>query len=204
MAAHAEHSEAPVVDLPPGVILAPGDTEQTFLESIYFPEIVKGLGNTFKHFFHKSFTIDYDGTDKKNPDKFHIPRAGYRGEHYLKKDEAGHVKCVACFMCAAACPAECIHIEAEATPVEWENRERAPKRFEIDLMRCIYCGMCEQACPCDAIELTQLFDLTGLSRQEMMFDKEKLLSVFDKTVADGTDPVRTHRGPLSISSEPNV
>ena len=56
----------------------------------------------------------------------------------------------------------------------------------------------------DAIELTQLFDLTGLSREEMMFDKEKLLSVFDKTVKDGTDPVRTRRGPLSISSEPKL
>jgi NADH-quinone oxidoreductase subunit I len=62
--------------------------------------------------------------------------------------------------------------------------------------------MCEQACPCDAIELTTLFDLTGLSREEMMFDKEKLLSVFDQTVAAGTDPVRTRRGALSVASEP--
>ena len=62
--------------------------------------------------------------------------------------------------------------------------------------------MCEQACPCDAIELTSLFDLTGLSREEMMFDKEKLLSVFDQTVAAGTDPIRTRSGRLSISSEP--
>jgi NADH-quinone oxidoreductase subunit I len=64
--------------------------------------------------------------------------------------------------------------------------------------------MCEQACPCDAIELTSLYDLTGLSREEMMFDKEKLLSVFDQTVAMGTDPIRTHTGPLSIASEPAV
>ena len=62
--------------------------------------------------------------------------------------------------------------------------------------------MCEEACPCDAIELTSLFDLTGLSREEMMYDKEKLLSVFDQTVQAGTDPVRTKRGRLSIASEP--
>jgi NADH-quinone oxidoreductase subunit I len=76
--------------------------------------------------------------------------------------------------------------------------------FVIDELRCIYCGMCEQACPCDAIELTSLFDLTGLSREEMMFDKEKLLSVFDQTVALGKDPVRTKGGALSCASEPHV
>src|SRR5438045_9201810 len=62
--------------------------------------------------------------------------------------------------------------------------------------------MCEEACPVDAIELTSLADLTGLSREEMMFDKEKLLSVFDQTVPAGTDPVRTKRGRLSVASEP--
>jgi NADH-quinone oxidoreductase subunit I len=76
--------------------------------------------------------------------------------------------------------------------------------FVIDELRCIYCGMCEQACPCDAIELTSMFDLTGLSREEMMFDKEKLLSVFDQTKESAKDPVRTKRGALSIASEPNV
>jgi len=91
-----------------------------------------------------------------------------------------------------------------AAPSPWPDREKYPEMFVIDELRCIYCGMCEQACPCDAIELTSLFDLTGLSREEMMFDKEKLLSVFDETVKMGKDPVRTHRGRLSISSEPAV
>ena len=72
----------------------------------------------------------------------------------------------------------------------------------IDELRCIYCGMCEEACPVDAIELTTLFDLTGASRSEMMFDKEKLLSVYDQT-KDTTDPVRTHRGKLGPCSELN-
>jgi hypothetical protein len=64
--------------------------------------------------------------------------------------------------------------------------------------------MCEEACPVDAIELTTLYDLTGLTRREMLFDKEKLLSVFDETVKAGADPVRTHRGRLGPASEPLV
>jgi NADH-quinone oxidoreductase subunit I len=62
--------------------------------------------------------------------------------------------------------------------------------------------MCEEACPVDAIELTSLYDLTGLSREQMMFDKEKLLSVFDRTSKSGKDPIRTRRGPLGVASEP--
>ena len=86
-------------------------------------------------------------------------------------------------------------------PPEWPDREKYPETFVIDELRCIYCGMCEEACPVDAIELTTLYDLTGLSREEMMFDKEKLLSVFDKTTKAGTDPVRTRAGQLSVASE---
>ena len=91
----------------------------------------------------------------------------------------GRVKCVACFLCATACPAHCIDIVGVESP--WPDREKYPESFTIDELRCIYCGMCEEACPVDAIELTSLFDLTGRSREEMIFDKEKLLSVYDMT-----------------------
>ena len=92
---------------------------------------------------------------------------------------------------------------AAAIPVApWQDREKYPAKFDIDELRCIYCGMCEEACPVDAIELTTLFELTGLSREEMMFDKEKLLSVFDQTTKAGTDPVRTKGGKLGPASEP--
>jgi NADH-quinone oxidoreductase subunit I len=104
-------------------------------------------------------------------------------------------------MCATACPAHCIDIVAAAAPQEWPDREKYPETLVIDELRCIYCGMCEEACPVDAIELTTLYDLTGLSREEMVFDKEKLLSVFDTTTAAGTDPIRTRPGPLSVASE---
>jgi NADH-quinone oxidoreductase subunit I len=166
-----------------------------FLDRLYLPAILQGLGTTLKHMFGKRVTQQFPEERPKLP-------ANYRGVHRLNRDEEGRVKCVACYMCSTACPARCIDIVAAPSP--WPDREKYPEVFVIDELRCIYCGMCEQACPCDAIELTTLFDLTGLSREEMMFDKEKLLSVFDQTVAMGTDPIRTQRGPLSIASEPKV
>ena len=107
-------------------------------------------------------------------------RGYYRGVHRLNRDEENRVRCVACFMCATACPAECIHIEGAEAP--WDDREKYPIKFDIDELRCIYCGMCEEACPVDAIELTPVYDIVGMTRQEMIFDKEKLLAVYDQTV----------------------
>lgn len=163
------------------------------LEKLYLPAIVEGLSTTVRHMFAPRVTQQYPEEHPKLP-------PNYRGVHRLNRDEEGRVKCVACYMCSTACPARCIDIVAAPSP--WPDREKYPETFVIDELRCIYCGMCEQACPCDAIELTSLFDLTGLSRQEMMFDKEKLLSVFDRTVAAGTDPIRTRAGVLSVASEP--
>ena len=99
---------------------------------------------------------------------------------FLNKDDDDRVRCVACFMCATACPANCIHIVADESP--WDDREKYPKQFDIDELRCIYCGMCEEACPCDAIELTPHYEITGLTRQELIFDKAKLLKVYDETI----------------------
>ena len=86
-------------------------------------------------------------------------------------------------------------------PPGWTDREKYPETFVIDELRCIYCGMCEEACPVDAIELTTLYDLTGLSREQMIFDKEKLLSVFDQTTQAGTDAVRTRAGHYGPAAE---
>ena len=82
-----------------------------------------------------------------------------------------------------------LHRYHRCTESPWPDREKYPESFVIDELRCIYCGMCEEACPVDAIELTSLFDLTGRSREEMIFDKEKLLSVYDQTI--DAEPMRS-------------
>src|SRR5437870_1312147 len=167
----------------------------TLFDHLYLPALATGLATTVKHMFGPTVTEQYPEQKPNLP-------PNYRGVHRLNRDPQGRVKCVACYMCATACPAHCIDIVAAPSP--WPDREKYPELFVIDELRCIYCGMCEEACPCDAIELTTLFDLTGLSREEMMFDKEILLSVFDRTVAEGTDPIRTRSGDLSIASEPKT
>ncbi len=141
----------------------------SFLKRSYLVTLIKGLKITFQQMIKPSVTLEY-------PEKRHIPRKGYRGEHRLKKDEHGHAKCTSCFMCATACPAHCITIEAQE--VSWSDapdREKAPKRFDIDMLKCIYCGMCEEACPCDAIELTETFTQVATSRQEKIYDINRLL-----------------------------
>jgi NADH-quinone oxidoreductase subunit I len=152
------------------------------LDKMYLPAIFQGLGITGKHVLQKKITVQFPEEPHVSPDPLK-----YRGVHRLNRDEQGRVKCVACFLCATACPAHCIDIVGVESP--WPDREKYPERFVIDELRCIYCGMCEEACPVDAIELTSLYDLTGRSREEMIFDKEKLLSVFDKT--KDTEPMRS-------------
>ncbi len=170
-------------------------------EALYIPAILDGVAVTVKHMLSgKPITRQYPEVE---PD---IPQ-NYRGVHRLNRDDKGRVKCVACFLCETACPAHCITIKATGTDKDdpnWNDRDKYPASFEIDELRCIYCGMCEEACPVDAIELTTIYDLTGLSREEMIFDKEKLLSVYDETVAKGKDPVRTKRGVLGPASEPMI
>ena len=163
-------------------------------ERLFLPSIFKGLGTTMRHAFQNFgrngknkntlWVVQYP--EEKRDDRPVVDggqfRDYFRGVHRLNKDEDDRVRCVACFMCATACPANCIHIVAEESP--WDDREKYPKQFDIDELRCIYCGMCEEACPCDAIELTPHYEITGLSRQELIFDKTKLLEVYDQTVEE--------------------
>ena len=162
-------------------------------EATFLPAIVEGLKTTARHIIRQEPTTQQFPEEK--PD---LP-LNYRGVHRLNRDDEGRVKCVACFMCATACPAHCIYIDAAAAP--WEDRDKYPEKFVIDELKCIYCGMCEEACPCDAIELTSVYDISGLSREQMLFDREKLLSIYDETIHSGKDPVRTHRGELGVASE---
>ena len=156
-------------------------------EQTYIPQIFGGLAVTTKHIFDVAVRGKY--VTEQYPEEQHIPSANYRGVHRLNKDENGRIKCVACMLCATACPAHCIDIVGATAPETWDDREKYPESFVIDELRCIYCGMCEEACPVDAIELTGLYDLTGMSREQMIYDKTKLLSVFDLT--KDAEPMKT-------------
>ena len=115
---------------------------------------VQGLTTTLGHLFRRKKTV-------QSPEQRHeIPEPLiYRGVHRLNRDEQGRVKCVACFLCATACPAHCIDIVAAESP--WPDRQKYPQSFTIDELRCIFCGMCEEACPVDAIELTSALRSVG-------------------------------------------
>lgn len=171
------------------------EPEMGFWEATFVPSIIEGLKTTIKHVTDRRMvTQEYP---EVKPD---LP-VHYRGVHRLNRDEQDRVKCVACMLCATACPADCIEIEAAPAPAEWTDRDKFPAKFVLDELRCIYCGMCEEACPVDAIELTHIYDLTGTTRGALMYDKDKLLQVYDETRDNPRDPVRTHRGRLGPAAE---
>ncbi|MCX7424964.1 MAG: NADH-quinone oxidoreductase subunit I [Planctomycetia bacterium] len=150
----------------------------------YLPLFLGGLTTTLRHLLGRKVTVQSPEERYSPPDPLI-----YRGVHRLNRDAEGRVKCVACFLCATACPAHCIDIVAAESP--WPDREKYPQTFNIDELRCIFCGMCEEACPVDAIELTSLYDLSGKSREEMIFDKAKLLGIYDMT--KDAEPMRSSR-----------
>jgi NADH-quinone oxidoreductase subunit I len=133
--------------------------------------ILQGLWLTLQNFVRTLFlrqaaTVQFP--EQKRPHS-----ARYRGIHILTQREDGTPKCVACYMCATACPAECIYIEAGERPEK--QIEKYPTRFEIDLLRCVYCGFCVDACPEEAIVMSQENDLVGTSRAELIIDRDRLM-----------------------------
>jgi NADH-quinone oxidoreductase subunit I len=144
----------------------------SLVERLYFPAILQGLRLTLRHMFGERVTLQY-------PDEEHTFPAIYRGVHRLNKDEHGRIKCVACEMCAAACPAHCITIQAQE--VEWDDRDKIPKVFEIDELKCIFCGYCVEACPEDAIHMTQHYRMVARNREDLIFGLDKLLTLYDDT-----------------------
>ena len=147
------------------------EPRQNFLERMYLPAIVSGLGVTIKHFFMKKVTYSYPEVVR--------PRAPvYRGMHVLKRDEAGAERCTACGLCALACPAEAITMTAaERKPGEEAlyREEKYAKVYEINMLRCIYCGFCEEACPKEAIFLTNRLVPSEDLRKNFIYGKDKLL-----------------------------
>jgi NADH-quinone oxidoreductase subunit I len=117
--------------------------EMNWVEKIYLPAIFGGLFITIKHFFRKGATVRY-------PEEKREVSNVYRGRHVLKRDEQGRENCTACGLCAVACPAEAITMDAAERKKGEEHLYREEKyaaKYEINMLRCIFCGLCEEACP---------------------------------------------------------
>ena len=141
-------------------------------QRIYLWQIILGLKRTLSHFyknFKDTSNLEFIEYPEQKP-KDITPR--YRGLHRLLLDEQGELKCVACEMCASACPAKCISIEAS----ERDNaKEKIPVKFDIDLLECVYCGFCVEACPKDAIRMDSgLFVKTGYKREDFLISLSEL------------------------------
>ena len=132
--------------------------------------IVKGLGITLKEMVQPTITEDYPDTPPNFQERF-------RGKHVLQRDEYGLEKCVACFLCAAACPADCIYIEAaeNTEKVRISGGERYASVYNIDYSRCIFCGYCVEACPTDAITHGHGFELASYDTSTLVQRKEDML-----------------------------
>lgn len=134
--------------------------------------LVTGFLNTLRNFFASLFGRRYATLEYPEKKRDVSPR--YRGVHILTQREDGTPKCVACYMCATVCPAECIFIEAAERPEK--TIEKYPTRFEIDLLRCVYCGFCVDACPEEAIIMSRENNLIGGSREELIIGRDQLMA----------------------------
>jgi NADH-quinone oxidoreductase subunit I len=133
-------------------------------------EIIKGLATTLKELGQKPTTVSYPEEKRALPDRF-------RGRHVLHRYENGLERCVGCFLCAGACPADAIYIEAAENSEEQRVSpgERYARVFDVNLLRCIFCGYCQQACPTGAITLENIYELAATRPEDLVYHKEQLL-----------------------------
>jgi NADH dehydrogenase (ubiquinone) Fe-S protein 8 len=135
----------------------------------FFVELLKGLAIVMSHLFKEPATINYPF--EKGPLS---PR--FRGEHALRRYPSGEERCIACKLCESICPAQAITIEAQ----EREDGSRRTTRYDIDMTKCIFCGFCQEACPVDAIVEGPNFEYSTETREELFYNKEKLLQNGDR------------------------
>ena len=161
-----------------------------FGEKIYLTALIKGLWLTFKHAVlslagrargRKTLNSSGLGVTMQYPEQKwddEMPDY-YRGAPALVTDEQGRERCVSCQLCEFICPPKAIKITPSEIPSDdpWAKVEKRPKEFDIDMIRCIYCGMCEEVCPEQAIYLRKDYAITGITREEMVHDKEKLYQI---------------------------
>ena len=143
------------------------------LRSLFLVELATGMALTLRYFFKPKVTLNYP--HEKGPLS---PR--FRGEHALRRYPNGEERCIACKLCEAICPAQAITIEAEPRA----DGSRRATRYDIDMTKCIYCGFCEEACPVDAIVEGPNFEFSTETREELFYNKEKLLANGDRWEAE--------------------
>jgi len=137
--------------------------------TLLLSELVGGMALTLKYFFKRKVTINY-------PYERQALSPRFRGEHALRRYPNGEERCIACKLCEAVCPAQAITIEAEPR----DDGSRRTTRYDIDMTKCIYCGLCEEACPVDAIVEGPNLAFATETREELLYDKAKLLENGDR------------------------